>query len=349
MYFFFNDEEAGGLVMAAGYYAADQWGEDEWLSFGRETGTTDIIKKHDRLLRSWSFGDPDYTDACIAVMGQILKEGPDPQAGQAGKMDLLKDSMPDLPGWIRENGPGRARRLFREYISARANSEIPKEWLPASTPTTSTSAGKPEILPKELDGLNSGSVPTQLENSSQSGPDVNDKWDSVNELADKEPAPREQVVSTYDPTSSPREVFIVHGHDIAAVNSLKVFIQERFGVMPTNLQNAPGIGRTIIEKFEDSGSRVDIAVILLTPDDIGAAKAAFDNGEEPHPRARQNVVLEMGYFIARVGRSRVVVLNGGVELPSDVHGVSYIPYPGDSWKDDLFHELKSMGLVASSD
>jgi predicted nucleotide-binding protein len=95
--------------------------------------------------------------------------------------------------------------------------------------------------------------------------------------------------------------------------------------------------RTIIEKIEAHGD-VGFAVVLLTPDDEGCKK-----GETPKPRARQNVVLELGYFVGRLGRDRVCVLRrGDVEIPSDFGGVVYEPFDdGGGWKSKLAGELEA--------
>jgi predicted nucleotide-binding protein len=90
-------------------------------------------------------------------------------------------------------------------------------------------------------------------------------------------------------------------------------------------------GRTIIEKFEEHASDAGFAIVLPTADDLGKAKDAT----RLNPRARQNVVLEFGYFMAKLGRGRVVALHeAGVELPSDATGVLYKSLAGtgtQSW------------------
>lgn len=100
-------------------------------------------------------------------------------------------------------------------------------------------------------------------------------------------------------------------------------------------------GRTIIEKFQDHADAAKFAVVLLTKDDVGGAQ-----GEEPRPRARQNVIFEMGYFYGKLGRDRVAVLNVGVEQPSDFVGVGYIAYSGN-WKDELSKELRAAGFTVA--
>jgi len=63
-------------------------------------------------------------------------------------------------------------------------------------------------------------------------------------------------------------------------------------------------------------------------------------------RARQNVVLEFGYFIGLLGRDRVCCLyKGKVELPSDMHGIVYIPFNKsvNEVRDKIVKELKAAG------
>ena len=137
-----------------------------------------------------------------------------------------------------------------------------------------------------------------------------------------------------------QEVFIVHGHDEGAKETVSRFI-EKLGFKVVILHEQPNAGRTIIEKFEDY-SNVSFAVILLTPDDIGAAS---NKPSESKPRARQNVILELGYFIAKIGRQRVCALyKDEVELPSDIHGVLYTPLdPAGAWRLSLAKDMKYAG------
>jgi predicted nucleotide-binding protein len=108
------------------------------------------------------------------------------------------------------------------------------------------------------------------------------------------------------------KVFVVHGHDDGALEAVARFIQA-LGFHPIILHERANEGRTIIEKVEAHGA-VGFAVVLLTPDDEGCVKG----GGMPNPRARQNVILELGYFIGRLGRKQVCALKrGDVEIPSD--------------------------------
>lgn len=118
-----------------------------------------------------------------------------------------------------------------------------------------------------------------------------------------------------------RRVFLVHGHDEAAKQAVARFL-EQLRLSPVLLSERPNEGRTIIEKFEHNAD-VAYAVVLLTPDDRAVPDA---DGSETRPRARQNVILELGYFIGRLSRAHVCALyKGSVELPSDLHGVLYVP------------------------
>jgi len=143
------------------------------------------------------------------------------------------------------------------------------------------------------------------------------------------------------PITGARRVFVVHGHDEEAKASVARFL-ERLNLEPVVLSERPNEGRTIIEKFEYS-AYVCYAVVLLSPDDIGSSRTEAD---APRPRARQNVILELGYFIGRLSRSRVCALHKGtLELPSDVHGVIYVPMDASGgWKISLAKEMKAAGI-----
>ena len=140
---------------------------------------------------------------------------------------------------------------------------------------------------------------------------------------------------------SMRRVFLVHGHDEAAKESVARFI-EKLELQGIILHEQPNAGRTIIEKIEEH-SNVGFAIILLTPDDIGASK---DKPGETQPRARQNVILELGYFMGKLGRGSVCALyKEGVEIPSDYQGVLYIPMDtAGAWKMTLAKEIKNAGI-----
>lgn len=163
------------------------------------------------------------------------------------------------------------------------------------------------------------------------------------------------------PTS--KSVFIVHGTDHKPVLELKTILNEA-GFTPIILHEQPGGSRTIVEKLEKY-SNVGYAFVLLTPDDIGCKSQSGDISwimpalanktglqispiifQMFKPRARQNVVLEFGYFIGKLGRDRVCcLLKGNVEKPSDMAGIAYLPFVStvEEIRPAIIEELKASG------
>ncbi|MEZ9171731.1 TIR domain-containing protein [Vibrio cyclitrophicus] len=135
-----------------------------------------------------------------------------------------------------------------------------------------------------------------------------------------------------------KKVFIVHGHDDGARETTARFL-ERIGFEAVILHEQANRGRTVIEKVI-ANSDVGFAVVLLTPDDEGAVK-----GGTLEPRARQNVLLELGYFIGHLGRDKVCALKkGDVEIPSDFAGVVWENMDSNGgWKRSLAVELEAAG------
>ncbi|MFM0122832.1 nucleotide-binding protein [Paraburkholderia sp. RL18-101-BIB-B] len=150
------------------------------------------------------------------------------------------------------------------------------------------------------------------------------------------PAAPAQWAEKVSPT---RRVFVVHGHDGEARELVARFLKA-MDFDPVILHEQANQGGTIIEKFE-ANSDVGFAVVLLTPDDVGRSVKEDDL----KPRARQNVLLELGYFIGRLGRNKVCALKrGDVELPSDYVGVVWEKMDdGGGWKLALARELKAAG------
>ena len=168
--------------------------------------------------------------------------------------------------------------------------------------------------------------------------------------------------------STLKDVFIVHGRDFKPIKELKEMLIE-FGLNPIVLHEQPSGSRTIPEKLEKY-SDVGFAFVILTPDDVGCLETEITSFKSRltgpllrrpvlvtypevtqlfdslKPRARQNVVLEFGYFMGKLGRDRVCCLyKGDVELPSDMHGIVYIPFK-ESVKErrsQIVKELKEAG------
>lgn len=136
------------------------------------------------------------------------------------------------------------------------------------------------------------------------------------------------------------DVFIVHGHNEELKEKVARTL-EKLKLNPVILHEQSNEGQTVIEKLEKH-SNVNFAIILLTYDDFGNVKSENNHKK----RARQNVILELGYFIAKIGRENVMPLyEQGVELPSDISGVIYtLIDETENWKFRLVKELKSAGF-----
>ena len=134
------------------------------------------------------------------------------------------------------------------------------------------------------------------------------------------------MVQRPSPADPEKLVFIVHGRNHKHRDDLDLRLN-RFGLKTIVLDQMPVQGDTIIEALERNvldNKRLRFACVLLSPDDEG--HVARKPGEKK-PRARQNVILEMGMVLACLGRARVAILHKeGVELPSDISGLVYISF-----------------------
>lgn len=143
-----------------------------------------------------------------------------------------------------------------------------------------------------------------------------------------------------------RKVFIVYGHDLNVRSQLEAMLR-RWGLEPLILDQLPSEGQTVIEKLEHNTNEVGFGIILATPDDIGYRASRED---EKAFRVRQNVVLELGMLLAKLGRKKVAILikqQGNMERPSDIQGLIYIPFKDNLEKDAgllLAKEMVSQGF-----
>ncbi len=146
---------------------------------------------------------------------------------------------------------------------------------------------------------------------------------SLTETEKFEEAVAEQVANVGRDT----KIFLVHGHDTIAREQLELIIH-KLGLDPFVLANTSGEGLTIIEALEreiGKDGEARFGIVLMTPDDFGYSKV--DGPDKIQPRARQNVVLEMGMVMSRLGRKHVAILKKGhLDIPSDANGILYIPF-----------------------
>jgi predicted nucleotide-binding protein len=154
--------------------------------------------------------------------------------------------------------------------------------------------------------------------------------DELEALLDSGLQPAQVVSTSIDGPS--KKVFVVYGHDKTSRTQLDAMLR-RWKLDPVILDELPSKGQTIIEKLEDYTEDVGFGVVLATPDDLGYPK---DHEDQKAFRARQNVVLELGMLLVKLGRPRVAVLLGSqvdMERPSDIQGLIYIPFKTDVQKE----------------
>lgn len=148
--------------------------------------------------------------------------------------------------------------------------------------------------------------------------------------------------------SGNRKIFVVYGHDEIARTQLEALLR-RWDLEPIILDQQASGGQTIIEKLEEYSQEVGYAIVLATPDDEGKSKSE----DAYKSRVRQNVVLELGMFLAKLGREKVAILlkeDIEFEKPSDIHGLIYIPFEKkvDEVALNLIRELSNQGYNIDS-
>lgn len=149
------------------------------------------------------------------------------------------------------------------------------------------------------------------------------------------------------PAKVSRRVFVVYGHDGNSRTQLEAMLR-RWDLDPLILDQLPSEGQTLIEKLEKyTDADVSFAVVLATPDDEGNP---IGKADEKNLRARQNVVLELGLLLAKLGRAKVAILlknQEKMERPSDIQGLVYLPFTDDvaETKVQLAKEMEKQGVA----
>lgn len=148
-----------------------------------------------------------------------------------------------------------------------------------------------------------------------------------------------------------KSIFIVHGRDLQMRETVQSALRG-LGLPTVVLEREDDEGQTVIEKFIKEADRCEYAVVLCSADDEGRLRIKGRAKElSMRLRARQNVVLELGYFLAKLGRKNVFVLHpeDSIEQPSDFTGVVYQTYDkAGKWKAKLVRELKTAGFKIST-
>ncbi|MCC6200293.1 MAG: nucleotide-binding protein [Moraxellaceae bacterium] len=166
-----------------------------------------------------------------------------------------------------------------------------------------------------------------------------------------QPAPKIPIQNITPPIKAvarnKRKVFIVHGRDNEAKQEVSRFI-EKIGLEAIILHEQASSGMTIIEKIEHYSNDADFALVLYTPCDQG--RGFHESNFPPKDRARQNVVFEHGYFMAKLGRENVCALvKSEIETPNDINGVVYVTLDQfGAWKNQVAKELRACGYMINN-
>lgn len=166
---------------------------------------------------------------------------------------------------------------------------------------------------------------------------------STSNSRQKDPTTKENSVQ------GKKKVFIVHGHDKPMRETVKKYIKS-LGIETIILSERATGNKTLLDKLRSEAKNVDFAVVLYTPCDEG--REANSNADLEY-RARENVVLELGYFSALL-EDKVAILfrkpqndNKKFDFPNDFRGIVYIDYHPrkKSWKESLKKEFEKAGII----
>jgi predicted nucleotide-binding protein len=154
----------------------------------------------------------------------------------------------------------------------------------------------------------------------------------------------------------PDSVFLVHGHDTAAISDMEAYLTT-LGVKTFILSRVGGAAQSLLQKFLSSASDARFAVVILSADDMGASRLQYDaDGVQDRSlqfRARQNVILELGFFYGLLGWENVFVLHRpadkvfpNFERPSDIEGAVFDSMDSSGgWRESLAQKLVEAGFV----
>jgi len=153
---------------------------------------------------------------------------------------------------------------------------------------------------------------------------------------------------------APDSVFVVHGHDEPALSELETYLTS-IGVTPIVLARLSESAQSLFQKFLGIAGQARFAIVLLSADDVAASRRQYDQpgvGERALQfRARQNVILELGFFYGQLGFESVFVVAAGLpvfpnfERPSDLDGVVFEAITDPGWKKKLAQRLRQGGFA----
>lgn len=155
----------------------------------------------------------------------------------------------------------------------------------------------------------------------------------VHKLASKSKNELDQEIQKLKPekrstTQGQGYIFLGHGRS-ALWSRLKVFLEEEKGLTTLSYETEPHISENILDVLSEMLDRASYAVLIMTGEDL------MSDGK---PRARQNVIHELGLFQGRLGFDKVVLLKQeGTEEFSNVAGLQYISFSDNSIEQAFYH------------
>ena len=171
---------------------------------------------------------------------------------------------------------------------------------------------------------------------------------------------RNPAASVADPESE-HSVFLVHGHDHAFREEVETHL-DQLGIRPVVLSKVGGPSRSLFQKFETLARKARFAIVLLSADDFGASRSQYEHVDLGGTktlkyRARENVILELGFFYGRLGWERVFVVAKPApevwpdfERPSDLAGIVFVEAATEyDWRFELTSSLVGAGLASSDE
>ena len=161
----------------------------------------------------------------------------------------------------------------------------------------------------------------------------------IQEKLDKLVSIRDSLALLKPEEKKKQKVFFVHNDDNIIAQEILDFI-EKHNFKPIILKDLAKAGKTLIDEIENVPD-INYAIVVLTPDEIGGKER-----ENLQFRASQNVILELGIFVGKLGRNRVSgIRDESITLPEDFHGFEYIVYdPKGKWQHQLMKQLKAAGF-----
>jgi predicted nucleotide-binding protein len=300
--------------------------------FSRQT-----LLKASAILRT--LGHTSFDHFVLALGVESLKAGRD-RGGLLGRANALGAYAIENAQVPTAEGEQLGLALVRRAVQADPNPEEERTGLPDKERTAFR-----ESLRKDGYAIENGEIVALPDNAATEQP----PYAMPPEKQAKSVALPTRTPSASDTTSegtptmagaSPTKVFIVHGRGSGPKYEVAHLLRQ-LELEPIILHDRPNKGRTLISKFQDESADIGFAVVMMTPDDVGGLA-----GKKLKPRARQNVIFELGFFIGKLGPNRVCALvSDEIEKPSDFEAVVYVEYGANTgWKTELARELHAAGI-----